>query len=244
MTVIITMAGAGNRFRSLGYTVSKHMIFANGKTLFEWSMESLKLFYNQLFIFATLFEHDAEWITETAERMGIFNSKIISRPLLSRGQAETAFDVLGSVTDNEPLWIFNIDTYIEYGLSPADLLGYDGCVPVFYSDEPGLSYVRKDTSGRVFELAEKKVISQFATVGMYGFSSASLYRDLYHKGYECGFLPLVSGERYVAPLYQLLLTTGSSVIAPQINNAAVHVLGTPAQIVSFDPLVVPPKGSR
>lgn len=41
MTIIITMAGMGMRFRNAGYTVSKYMIEAKGKTLFEWSMDSL-----------------------------------------------------------------------------------------------------------------------------------------------------------------------------------------------------------
>ena len=40
--VVITMAGLGSRFREVGYDVPKYMIEARGKTLFEWSMESLR----------------------------------------------------------------------------------------------------------------------------------------------------------------------------------------------------------
>ena len=46
LTVLITMAGLGSRFRKVGYTVPKYQIEAHGKTLFEWSMESLKGFEN------------------------------------------------------------------------------------------------------------------------------------------------------------------------------------------------------
>ena len=46
MTVIITMAGAGSRFKKAGYKVPKYMIEVKGKTLFEWSMDSL-LGYNE-----------------------------------------------------------------------------------------------------------------------------------------------------------------------------------------------------
>ena len=42
ITVIITMAGLGTRFRKAGYQVPKYMIEAKGKTLFEWSLDSLK----------------------------------------------------------------------------------------------------------------------------------------------------------------------------------------------------------
>lgn len=41
MTIIITMAGLGSRFRRAGYNCPKYMIEAKGKTLFDWSMDSL-----------------------------------------------------------------------------------------------------------------------------------------------------------------------------------------------------------
>ena len=44
MNLVITMAGLGTRFRKAGYTVPKYQIMAHGKTLFEWSMESLASF--------------------------------------------------------------------------------------------------------------------------------------------------------------------------------------------------------
>ena len=41
MDIIITMAGLGSRFRKVGYNCPKYMIEAKGKTLFDWSMDSL-----------------------------------------------------------------------------------------------------------------------------------------------------------------------------------------------------------
>lgn len=41
MTIIITMAGLGSRFKKAGYNCPKYMIEAKGKTLFDWSMDSL-----------------------------------------------------------------------------------------------------------------------------------------------------------------------------------------------------------
>ena len=46
MNLIITMGGIGSRFKKAGYEVPKYMIQAKGKTLFEWSMDSL-LDYNK-----------------------------------------------------------------------------------------------------------------------------------------------------------------------------------------------------
>lgn len=41
MTIVVTMAGLGTRFKEAGYDIPKYKIKAKGKTLFEWSMESL-----------------------------------------------------------------------------------------------------------------------------------------------------------------------------------------------------------
>ena len=42
MNVIITMGGLGSRFTQAGYQIPKYMIQAKEKTLFEWSLESLR----------------------------------------------------------------------------------------------------------------------------------------------------------------------------------------------------------
>ena len=243
MTVIVTMAGAGSRFRNQGYEVPKHMIRARGKTLFEWSLESLREFFSQHFIFACLAEHDSVWIKTKAMALGVASATVAPRAALSAGQSQTAYDVLDHANADEAAWIYNIDTYIEHGLSPSDMAGHQGCVHVFESQNPGMSFVRYDEAGRVVELAEKKVISNWATVGVYGFSSAGLYRKLYEQAYHAGGVKEVGGERYVAPMYQLLLAAGQSVGAPRLDRSAVHILGTPQEVLEFDPMIKPPYGS-
>jgi dTDP-glucose pyrophosphorylase len=205
-------------------------------------MESLRSFFEQHFIFACLAEHDSCWIKNQAAAMGIRHVSVVPREALSLGQAQTAYDVLGEAAAAEAVWVYNIDTYIERGLEPADMDGHQGCVHVFESRNPGMSFVRYD-DGRVVELAEKKVISQWATVGVYGFESAGLYRQLYEQAYHAGGVKEVGGERYVAPMYQLLLDAGQAVCAPKLELAAVHILGTPQEVLDFDPQVRPPHGS-
>lgn len=243
MTVIVTMAGVGMRFRKQGYQVSKHMITAKGKTLFEWSIDSLKGFIDQPIVFACLDEHDQNWIRSKAESIGFRNVSVSSRPTVSLGQAQTAYDVLCNVDQNEVIWIYNIDTHIETGLSPTDIAGHQGCVHVFESTNPGMSFVRFGDNGQVVELAEKKVISKWATVGVYGFETAKLYKQLYEESYNNGRIQEVGGERYVAPMYQLLLGSGGRVVAPKLDTSAVSILGTPMEVLAFDPSVKPPSGS-
>ena len=71
---VITMAGLGSRFRKVGYNVPKFMIEAKGKTLFEWSMESLKNFRGDdvKYIFISRKEDNAkDFISAKCDSLGI-----------------------------------------------------------------------------------------------------------------------------------------------------------------------------
>ena len=80
MTIIITMAGLGSRFRKAGYNCPKYMIEAKGRTLFDWSMDSL-IGYNKnvsRYVFVVRKEDDAEaFIKEHCARYGIHDGKLI-----------------------------------------------------------------------------------------------------------------------------------------------------------------------
>lgn len=243
MTVLITMAGLGTRFSRAGYTLPKYKIFARGRTLFDWSMLSLSHFFDDQFVFATLTNSDQDWLLERAGALGIRNVAFSSREQLSRGQAETAYDALPLVPSNEPLWIYNIDTYVADGMHPSDSNACDGCIHVFHNIDPGMSFVRYNQAGEVAEIAEKRVISDWATVGMYGFASAKLFGEIYLDAYERAALSEVGGERYIAPLYQLMLARGARLVAPKLKNADVQILGTPEQVLVFDEAALPPIGN-
>jgi NDP-sugar pyrophosphorylase family protein len=244
MFVVITMAGAGSRFEREGYTVPKYRIRARGRTLFEWSLLSLRKFAQARFIFACLEHHDPAWILDTARAIGIRDAIIAPRKHISRGQAETALDALDGLAGDEPLWIYNIDTYLDTALSPADMAGSDGCLHVFGSTSPAMSYVRFDEDGKVVEVAEKRVISPWASVGVYGFARTDSFRQLYAETYEQPITAIESGERYVAPLFERLLARGGVVSAPRLQPDQVHILGTPQEVLQFDSTANPPSGAE
>ena len=235
--MIITLAGAGTRFRNYGCEVPKYMVRARGHTLFEWSLGSLVNFFDDHFIFACLNEHDHTWMRERAFDLGVKRVTIAPRSSISLGQAETAYDVMHLADFASPIWIFNIDTYIMHGISPFDMAGYQGCVYVYESVNPSMSFVKYNEDGEVVDLAEKVVISNWATVGLYGFGSAELYQRLYSEAYLDRELDEVEGERYIAPIYKILLKSGNLVCAPRLDLSAVNILGTPMEVLRFDPLV-------
>jgi len=244
MTVVVTMAGLGSRFNREGYRVRKHRIEAHGQSLFAWSMQSLLAFRDQPLVLATLEDDDAPWLVREAHRIGFNEIRVNARATHSQGQAETAQDALDGVDPAEPLWIYNIDTHVAQGMDPRHIEGQEGCLYVFPCTHPEMSFVRYGKNDHVvLEVAEKTPISNWATVGMYGFSTMNLFTTLYRRGYEEGRIQSTGGERYIAPLYNLLITASQAVVAPRLNSLDIHLLGTPAQLQAFDPLALPPAGN-
>ena len=234
MTVIITMAGLGSRFTDRGYRLPKHMIQARGKALFEWSLLSLADFYECKFIFACLAEHDLNWIKKSAQNVGIGDVSVIPRVSVSRGQAETAYDIMDCIPCDHPIVIANIDTYIKRGIFASDIGKHDGTVYVVKSSNPGLSYVKYTNDGFVSDVVEKQVISEWATVGVYGFKSCRLFANLYRKAYHDKNIKEVQGERYIAPMYRYLLDENGSINTPILAVDDVNFIGTPSELQLFE----------
>ena len=106
MTIIITMAGLGSRFRKAGYNCPKYMIDAKGRTLFDWSMDSL-IGYNKIvsrYVFVVRKEDEAEaFIKEHCARYGIHDVKIVEIDRMTDGQATTCMLAIPYCNLNE-LW--------------------------------------------------------------------------------------------------------------------------------------------
>ena len=235
LDVVITMAGIGSRFREAGYTVPKYMIEARGKTLFEWSMESLSGYQDKAdqYIFIVREEDGAAgFIREKCGEMGIRRARVVELDHRTDGQATTA--LLGSSVWNSGngLLVYNIDTYVEAGqLRYEDLRG-DGFIPCFRGLGDHWSFVRLDGDGKAVEVREKERISDNCTLGAYYFSSCGLYEEMYHDYYKDSG-NLEKGEKYVAPLYNHMIKKGKEVYISLVEREKVHVLGTPEELEIF-----------
>lgn len=235
--VVITMGGLGSRFRKAGYTVPKYMIEAKGKTLFEWSMISLdgyKKDVNQ-YIFIAMKEEGINiegFIKEKCQELGIANYHLILLDYLTDGQATTATLAEKYWNKEHALLIYNIDTYVEPGQMNSEELKGDGFIPCFKAEGDHWSFVRLDEQDRVVEIKEKQRISDHCTLGAYYFKTCGLYKKLYDEYYS-EEKNLVKGEKYVAPLYDYLLSKGGEIYISDIAPERVHVLGTPEELEYF-----------
>jgi hypothetical protein len=196
-------------------------------------MLSLIDFFDQEFFFAVRDKKYIHDLQNLASSIGISKMNFIVRDNLSRGQAETAYDVIKTFKKSELVWIYNIDTYVKCGLDPESIKGNDGSIYVFKSDANNMSYVKYDEDGLVNDLAEKIVISEWATVGLYGFRTAELFIRAYQKTYLEPYLGIVNSEQYIVPMYKYMLSEECKIIAPKLKNSDVYILGTPEDVLLF-----------
>ena len=235
ITVIITMAGEGKRFRKVGYDMPKFMIEAKGKTLFNWSIESL-LGYNDFvekYIFIARKEDNCrEFIIENCKLYDINNIQIIEIDKSTDGQATTCMLAIPYCSQKNPIMIYNIDTYVETNtLKFSDISG-DGYIPCFSAGGNHWSFVKLNDEGKAVEVREKVRISDNCTLGAYYFKSANLYSDLYKEYYNYD-KNMELNEKYIAPLYNLMIEKGMDVRISNIEANKVHVLGTPEELEIF-----------
>lgn len=237
LDVVITMGGLGSRFRKMGYNVPKYMIEAKGKTLFEWSMISLEGYSKAVnqYIFIAMKDESVDvekFILEQCEKMNLKEYHVIILDYLTDGQATTASLAKKYWKEENGLLIYNIDTYVEAGEMNSDELKGDGFIPCFQAEGDHWSFVRLDSVGKVVEIKEKQRISNYCTLGAYYFKSCELYMRLYDEYYS-KTQELVNGEKYVAPLYDYLLSKGGEIYISDIKPEKVHVLGTPEELQAF-----------
>lgn len=228
------MAGHGSRFAQAGYTTPKWLISAKGKTLLEWSVDSLPLDIGYKLIFIAL-KADAqkfrlsEWIHQLYD--SIIDVEILLLDQVTRGQAETVLFAESSVNPNHPIGIFNIDTRFTSTTLSTTLKtpNIDGVLGAFSSNSRKFSYARLNKEHYVQETAEKVVISSSALTGFYSFSKAkdffSIAQQRITQNQQEG------GEYYIAPMYNDLIQQGKKYILDVASE--IDVLGTPEELDRF-----------
>ena len=234
MNFVSPMAGRGQRFVDAGYDLPKMLIPAHGKTLMEWSIDSLPLELCTNLVCIILREHEEEYRLSD-KIMALyddrFSIKFLFLDQVTRGQAETVFLAHHLFDDHKELLIYNIDTYFYSPILAADLLraDHDGVLGAFHATENRFSFAKVGIDGYVTETAEKQVISNLALTGMYHFKEVQDFIETvsYHLNNDLR----VNNEFYIAPMYNYLIKKGMRFI---VNSCDSHfILGTPAELDYF-----------
>lgn len=236
--IVIPMAGQSSRFSEAGYTIPKYMLMARGNTLFAHSVAGFSEYFQDhsfLFICRNIFDTPA-FVKTQCEMLGVksFNCVVLDGP--TSGQAETV--ALGlehcSPSVNEPITIFNIDTF-RPGFTFPTTSEADGYLEVFQGTGKNWSYVRPigPNSNIVAETAEKTAISNLCCTGLYHFRNFKLFQRAYNGFISSENIPSWHRELYVAPIYNVLIESGYDIRYHLIQSSEVIFCGVPSEYEAF-----------
>lgn len=231
MNVLIPMAGAGSRFEQAGYTFPKPLIDVNGKPMIQRVVENLNIDAQHIFIVQK--EHYEKYSLKHTLNLIAPNCKIVQVEGITEGAACTTLLAKELINNNEPLVLANSDQYVEwdsnqymYASSADDI---DASILTFNSTHPKWSYAKLNEEGFVVEVAEKKPISNHATVGIYFWKKGEDYVRYAERMINKNIR--VNNEFYVCPVYNEALLDGARVKTFHIEK--MWGIGTPEDLDTF-----------
>lgn len=207
--LVIPMAGLGSRFASAGYKVPKPLLPLMGRAMIEVVVENLISRETSGVILVASQDHisDLETIRPRLEEnvSAISGASVGIHYLseLSQGPADSVRKCSGGLDENVPVIVANSDQYVMGGISELYkhliLNPEENALLILEDSDPKWSFARLDEEDYVLEVREKRPISNFATAGIYGFSSPRAFiaaltaMDFANDR--------TNGELYVGPTY-------------------------------------------
>jgi NDP-sugar pyrophosphorylase family protein len=232
MTLILTMAGLYSRFIDEGYKFPKYLLPWGDRTILSKILAELKrgnTFTNFLLVGNVRDEAYTPHIQAILRGHGI-GKHALTMIKDTKGQAETAavaMDLLKKLKPGHtgPIAFHNIDTILcerDCSHISQSLRDNDGYIDIFSSNNHAYSYVLAEGNGQVKEVAEKTVISNIATSGLYGFASTKVFQDFYRPE-----------DLYITSIYKRMIQQDRRVVVgPKYNESNTIVLGTPTEYLN------------
>ena len=235
MLVHIPAAGAGSRFKQQGIPVPKPLVSVNGVTLLEKVIDCFDTSKCSTILISTLKGDHVHEKLNSHIRKSFPLVEIIWVELenLLPGQLSTAYQSLDIALEkhpalvNEKLLIHNCDTGFQW-VDELALFDEFASMAVFEAEGDHWSFgLPNPLNPQIADaIAEKKRISNLASIGLYGFCSVGAFLNVANHYLKNG--QTVKGEFYIAPLLQSCIEEGQQVRLPRLKH--VFRYGTPGEL--------------
>jgi dTDP-glucose pyrophosphorylase len=231
INILIPMAGAGTRFEKAGYTFPKPLIEVKGQPMIQVVVDSLNI--QGSYIFIAQKTHYEKYNLKDTLNLIAPNCSVVIADGLTEGAACTTLLAKNYINTDTPLLLANSDQYVEWDSSEfmwsmmAD--NVDGGILVFESAHPKWSFAKLNEQNLVCEVAEKKPISNIATVGIYYWTHGN---DFVKYAEQMIFNNnRVNNEFYVCPVYNEAIQDNKKIRIYNIEK--MWGLGTPEDLDIF-----------
>ncbi|WP_296657776.1 glycosyltransferase family 2 protein [Paraburkholderia sp.] len=237
LNIVVPMAGAGSRFAKAGYLDPKPLIPVRGVPMIEVVIHNLKPSCEHRFIFVCQRSHIERY--RLIQRLSAWapGCEIIGLDGVTQGAACTVLAAREHIREKDALMIANSDQYVDIDmndyLAEMERGNLDGLIMTMTADDPKWSFVGLSDENLVTNVAEKQVISDEATVGIYNFrrggdflraADAMIRKEL-----------LVNSEYYVAPVYNEMIAESARIGISNVGRegAGMYGLGIPNDLERF-----------
>ena len=233
MNVLIPMAGRGSRFASQGYTFPKPLIEVKGKPMIQVVVENLNIKANYTFIVQK--EHYEKYSLNYLLPLIAPDCNIVQVDGITEGAACTTLLAKEFIDNDEPLIMANSDQFVEWDSNETLYAfqndGIDGGIITFPATHPKWSYAKLGDDGYVSEVAEKKPISEHATVGIYYWKKGSDYVKYAEQMIDKDIR--TNNEFYVCPVFNEAIQDGKKIRIKDIQKNGMWGIGTPEDLSYF-----------
>ncbi|MEJ7596860.1 MAG: sugar phosphate nucleotidyltransferase [Kofleriaceae bacterium] len=233
MILVLTMAGLYQRFANEGYKLPKYLLPWGDKTVLSAILTELQRDRGFSDVFFVANHRDENYMPHVKAIMRLHEIPAEHLVLThdTKGQAATAMVGVAaiessSVRQDQPVAFHNIDTILykrNVEEMARSLTQDDGYIDVFTSHNSGYSYVLTDEKRKVIEIAEKIVVSDLATSGLYGFKSVKTVADNYDAAQDI----------YISAIYKRMIGKGLAIrCGDKHHESDTVVLGTPVEYMN------------
>ncbi|WP_320195619.1 glycosyltransferase family 2 protein [Agrobacterium rosae] len=235
LNVLIPAAGEGSRFAKQNWGKPKPFIDVNGRMMLEHVIENV-CSPNASTTVLLRAEH-IKACDAGVRRLNEIGVAIRPVDRLTEGTACTLLLARSTFDNDQPLLVANSDQWVDFDCSAfvRDCLDrkLDGSILVFRDADmdPKWSFAKVDENGLVIEVAEKKPISDLATVGIYLFRRGSEFVSAAIDMIACN--DRVNNEFYTCPAYNYMIRNGAKIGVYEVSRDAMKGLGTPEDLTAF-----------
>ena len=228
LNVLIPMAGLGSRFRDAGYVFPKPLVEVDGKPMIQAVVESLGV--NAIYTYIVQKDHYEKYNLSYLLNLITPNCNIVQVDGITEGAAVTCLLAKTHIDNDHPLIMANSDQIVEWNSRQFiyDLMtkNADGGIATFKSTHPKWSYAKVNSEGLVTEVAEKKPISDLATVGIYYWKHGSDFIKYAEQMIAKDIR--TNNEFYVCPVFNEAIEDGKRVFTNDIKK--MWGVGTPEDL--------------
>ena len=228
LNILIPMAGAGSRFEKAGYTFPKPLIEVKSKPMIQVVVENLNIKANYIYVVQK--SHREKYNLDALLTLITPGCKIVETEGMTEGAACTALLAKEHINWDAPLFFANSDQFVEWDsnefMYKMNETNADGGIVSFTATHPKWSFAKVDEQGLVTEVAEKKPISNIATVGYYYWKHGSDFVKYAEQMIDKNIR--VNNEFYVCPVFNEAIKDGKAIRT--FNVKGMWGLGTPEDL--------------